>query len=57
MPAGKYCSQDLIDDGFLADDDLVQFFSHQLVMLPELFQKLVEVTFFSHVEDIQYWEN
>jgi len=27
------------------------------VMLLKLFQKLVEVTFFSHVEDIQYWEN
>jgi len=26
-------------------------------MLLKLFQKLVEVTFFSHVEDIQYWGN
>lgn len=45
VPAREDGRQNLLDDGILADDDLVQFGGHQLAAAAEFFQEFVEVTF------------
>ena len=43
VAAGEDGGQKLLDHFFLPDDDLTEFFLHQLSMLAELLQELVEI--------------
>jgi hypothetical protein len=45
MPAGENRGEDLFDDCILADDDLVQLVDHQLAVLFELLEEVVEIAF------------
>jgi hypothetical protein len=44
MPTGKDGREDLLDDVVLADDDLLQFFLHELPVLAELLQDVSQAT-------------
>ena len=47
MSAGEDGGENLLDDGALADDDLLELIHHELAVLTELFEELVEVALFA----------